>query len=421
MIDYKVKTLPNGLRIITAPIKTSEAVTVFILAGVGGRFENKKLNGISHLVEHLFFKGSKNYPDAATINKEFDSLGANYNAFTGSEYTGFYIQSAAQDFEKSFALLSDMFLNPLFPENEFEKEKAVVLEETKYRHDMPQWLIHVLSQKGIFGDQPIGMDISGETETVKAFKHSDIVSYYQTYYRPSSSIVVISGNPKGFDWEKIVEKAFSSFKHQETPKFEPYQAIKPEKLVSRIKKVDQTHFSFSVLTYPREDAKNYALALLVTILAGGSSSRLFTKIREEKGWAYDVRSDVSAYHDTGTVSIYGGLMQDKVAETMKIISEEITDLKTNGPDAEELERAKKNLRGHLALSLEDSMEIASFLADEIFYLKSIRTPEEIVDAWNKVTAEDIQKIAQEVFQSGKMGLALIGPKDYQKELNGILN
>jgi len=419
MIDYKVKTLKNGLKIITAPIKTTDAVTVFILTGVGGRFENKENNGISHLVEHLFFKGSKNYKTANIINKELDSLGANYNAFTGSEYTGFYIQSAADDFSKSFALLSDMFLNPLFPEEEFEKEKTVVLEETKYRHDMPQWLIHVLSQKGMFGSQPIGMDISGEADKIKAFKHSDIVSFYKTYYRPSSSIIVIAGNPKDSDWEKTVEETFQDFAHQEIPIFEPYKPVGTEKLISRIKKVDQTHFSFSALTYPRNDPKNYALSILITILAGGSSSRLFTKIREEKGWAYDVRSDISQYHDTGTISIYGGLMQDKVANAMEIILKEIEDLKKNGPNQDELERAKKNLRGHLALSLEDSMEIAGFLSDEIFYLKTIRSPEEIVAAWEKVTADEVKAVAQEIFQSGKMGLALIGPKDYKKQLENL--
>jgi predicted Zn-dependent peptidase len=263
------------------------------------------------------------------------------------------------------------------------------------------------------------MDISGLPESIKKFKHSDIVSYYQTHYRPSSSIVVICGNPKNFDWEKTVEKTFSSFVHQDTPSFVPYKKGKTEELVAVCKKVDQTHFSFSALTYPRQDERNYALAVLTTILAGGSSSRLFTKIREEKGWAYDVRSDISTYHDTGTFSVYGGLMQDKVADAVSIIKQEIDDIKTNGPCDEELERAKKNLRGHLALSLEDSMEIAGYLADEIFYLKKVRTIEEIIEGWNKVSAADVKKIAQDIFQSDKMGLAIIGPKDYKKDLENL--
>lgn len=419
MISYKIKKFDNGLRLITAPIKTTEAVTIFILVGAGGRFENEKNNGISHLLEHLFFKGSKKYPGATTINKELDNLGANCNAFTGSEYTGFYIQSDAMDFPKSFDLLSDLFLNPLFPKDEFEKEKTVVLEETKYRHDMPQWLIHVLSQRQMFPGQPLGMDISGEPAVIEKITHSDVVQYFKSHYLPPSSIIVVAGNPKNFDWEKEVEGVFGSLQRQEPPQFSPYKDVPPQKIANKVKTSDQVHFSLSTLTYKRDDRRNDPLAILITILAGGMSSRIYTEIREKRGWAYDIRSDVSPYRDCGTVSIFGGVKQEKLVDAIKIMMREIKDLQKNGPSNEELERAKRNLRGHLALSLEDSMEIAGFLADEIFYLNKVRTVSEIINAWNSVTAEEVIRVAKDVFQSGKMGLALIGPKDYKKEVENL--
>lgn len=416
MLNYKIDKLANGLKLITAPLVTSEAVTILILVKTGVRSENDKNNGISHLLEHVFFKGTKKRPSAYEIAKEFDSLGANHNAFTSFEYTGFYIQSDSEDFEKSFELLSDLFLNPTFPEKDVEREKGVVIEDVNMHHDVPQEYVWVLNQKQLFPKISLGFDLGGSAETIKKMTRDDVVNYYKTGYRPDSTLVVICGNPKNNDWKKSAGKYMRTEKNDASLPIQPYKAEPIKKLVQQTRKIDQTHFVMSYLTFAKSDPRRYALSLLSTILAGGMSSRLFTEIREKRGWAYYVRSDISSYEDIGTIAFYAGVQKDKLNESIKIIQDQIADICKTGPTEEELERAKQNLRGHLALALEDSFEIASFLAEEAIFEDKIRQPEEIIEKLNAVSAKDIQSLSQDIFKSDKMGLAIVGPKKYDISL-----
>ena len=420
MIDFKIKTLSNGLRIVTAPIKTSEAVTVFILTGVGGRFETQENSGISHFLEHLFFKGTKKRPSAHALAQELDGLGANYNAFTGEECTGFYIQSSANDFDKSLELLTDLFLNPLFPEEEFEKEKGVILEEANMRRDVPQVHVQVLSQAQMFPDSPLGRDLVGTPESVKKISRKDVVDYFKSGYNPSSTIVVVTGNEKSFNWDREIESIFAPMSENSKLKYPAFPDTKiSEKIAQEVRKVDQTHLIFSARTFNKTDERRFALSILSTILGGGMSSRLFSEIREKRGWAYYVNSDYQGFFDTGLFSISAGVKSDKVKESIELILDQIKKIQDLGPQEDELSRAKNNLRGHLSLALEDSFAIAGFLAEGVYYQDKFLQSEEIIKKINQVSAEDVKKIAKEIFQSGKMGLALIGPKDYKKELENL--
>ena len=414
MINYKVHTLKNRLRFIEAPNQNTEAVTIFIQVGVGGRFENNQQKGISHFLEHLFFKGSKNRPTTFEIVKELDSIGANYNAFTGEECTGFFVQSEARDFEKSFAVISDMYLNPLFDEKELEREKGVILQESNMYRDMPQAFVQILNQRQMFGDHPLGYDLVGDQEHIKKIQRSDIVSYREKYYLPENTIVAITGNSKNANWQKTIEKHFSEINGTKATKPLEFsdQKVK-EKLVGEVRKVDQTHFVLSYLSIKKTDPKRYALGVLNTLLGGGMSSRLFMEIREKRALAYYVKSSTADFLDTGLFSIYAGVKPEALQETIKIIFDQIEDIKKNGPNKEELERAKGNLRGSLAISLEDSLEIAGFLADELYYQDKIRSVSEIVEAVDKVSAQEIRDLANDVFVKDKMGLAVIGPRKYE--------
>ena len=413
MLKFQIHKLANGLKLITAPIDTTEAVTVLILVKIGVRNENAQNNGISHFLEHVFFKGTKKRPSAYEIAKEFDSLGANHNAFTSYEYTGYYIQSDAQDFEKSFELLSDLFLNPTFPKDEVEREKGVVIEDVNMHHDVPQEYVWVLNQKQLFPKISLGFDLGGSTDTIKKITRDDIVNYFKSGYCPDSTLVVICGNPKKSNWKKSAEKYFEMKKNNSSLPIEKFKQGSIQKIVQQIRKVDQTHFVLSYLTFPKSDPRRYALSLLSIILAGGMSSRLFTEIRERRAWAYYVRSDTACYQDIGTFSIYAGVQKNKLNESIKIIQDQIADICKNGPKNDELERAKSNLRGHLALALEDSFEIASYLAEESVFESKIRQPEEIIENLNKVTAGEIKALSQEIFKSDRMGLAIVGPKKYK--------
>lgn len=421
MINFSLKTLPNGLRVVTAPVSTSDAVTILVLVAVGGRYENKEQSGISHFLEHLFFKGTKKRPSAFEISRELDSLGAEYNAFTSEEYTGFYVKSAASDFLKSLDILADMFLNPIFPEKELEREKGVILEEANMRRDVPQVHVQTMSTGQMFGDTPLGRDLVGTPEAIKAISRQDILSYRKGGYSPESTIVVVCGNPKNHLWLERIERFFAHLEKSPSADFSPYHAnMVKDKVVQQVRKVDQTHFVFSTLTFSKTDPRRWALSLLTTILGGGMSSRLFSEIREKRGWAYYVRADLGAFRDIGYLDFSAGVSSDKLQDSVKLILEEIEDIKSNGPKEEELKRAEANLKGHLALSLEDSFEIADFLADSILYENRVRQSEEIIKNVDLVGPEDIKLVSRDIFSSDKIGLSIIGPKDYKKEVSRLI-
>ena len=238
-----------------------------------------------------------------------------------------------------------------------------------------------------------------------------IILDYFGNYSPKSTVIIITGNPKKFNWTGLAAKIFSQKSPSVKPKFAKIEKIKiATPISSETRKVDQAHFVLSTITYPKSHPNRYIVSLIATILAGGMSSRLFREIREKRGWAYYIKSDLSAYWDTGMIQFSAGVKQDKLTDSLKIITREIEKLKTKGPDSDELQRAKRNLRGHLALGLEDSFEIASFLAEELLYSDKVRQPEEIINGWQKVSKQDIQKVCQEVFQSDRMGLSVISSK-----------
>lgn len=423
MIDYKSKVLPNGIKLITAENDHTEAVTILILVKIGGRYEDPTKAGISHFLEHLFFKGTKKRPSAYKLAKELDTLGASYNAFTSEEYTGFYIQTDASDFEPAIEILSDLFLNPIFPESEFDREKGVILEELNMRKDVPQVHVQVLAQEQMFkGNASLARDLVGTQETISSITRSDVMNYFKKGYSPKSTTLVIAGNPKGEKWVKSADKHFQMENSKPGFTFEKFEGAKvQDKFTQEVRKVDQAHLVLSAITMPKTDKSRYALSILSTILGGTMSSRLFTEIREKRGWAYYVKSELSAFEDTGLISFSAGVKKDKLGESVKLIMDEMKNIVKDGPTEEEMDRAKKNLRGRLALGLENSFEIATYLAEDIFYDGKIRQPEEIIEKWNEVTAQQVQDVATKIFASDRIGLSVIGPNDYKLEVAALLN
>lgn len=422
MIDYKKKNLPNGMKFVTSKNEHTEAVTILILVKIGGRYEDPKVAGISHFLEHMFFKGTKKRPSAYKLAKELDCLGASYNAFTSEEYTGFYIQSDAEDFEKSIEILSDLFLNPIFPESEFEREKGVILEELNMRKDVPQVHVQVLAQEQMFKGNALARDLVGTRESIASITRNDVINYFKKGYSPEATTLVIAGNPKDSDWEKTASKYFKMNKR--TPEFD-YERFEgttvDDKFAQEVRAVDQAHLVLSAITSAKTDKSRYALSILSTILGGSMSSRLFTEIREKRGWAYYVKSDLAAFADTGLISFSAGVKKDKLGESVKLILDEMKNIAKDGPTEEEMDRAKRNLRGHLAIGLENSFEVATYLAEDIFYEDKVRQPEEIIKSWNKVTAREVQEVATKVFASDRIGLSVIGPNDYKVEADALAN
>lgn len=419
MLNYNLKTLPNGLKLASAPVDSTEAVTILILVGTGGRFETVEQSGISHFLEHLFFKGSKKYPSAFEITSELESIGADYNAFTGEEETGFYVQSNASDFPKAFDVISDMFLEPIFDPSELEKERGVILQEANMYRDTPQAHVQNLNQQQLFFGQPLGMDLIGSTKNIKTISVDEIKNYRKSQYSAKNTIVVICG--KSADkYEKIVEQKFCAVKSGQKNAFKPFDnTVKPKVFLKEDRKVDQTHFVLSYLSCAKDSPKKYPLAILNVILGSGMSSRLSIEIREKRGLAYYIYSSVSQYFDTGSFTISGGIKPDKLDETLDIINREIEDIKENGPSAIELERAKGNLRGQLTLSLEQSFKIASYIAENLYYYGEVRDLQETIEKLNLVTIGDVQSLANEIFDPNKKALSVIGHNNAKRKTYSV--
>ncbi|MBP9712019.1 MAG: insulinase family protein [Candidatus Pacebacteria bacterium] len=412
---YK-KTLKNGLRVITVPMKDNPTATVLVLVETGSKYEDKRVNGISHFLEHMCFKGTEKRPKAIDISKELDALGSQYNAFTAQEYTGYYAKSDAKHFTKIFDVVSDIYLNSTFPEVEMEKEKGVIIEEINMYEDMPNRHVQDLLMKLLYGDQPAGWNIAGEKKNITEMKRDDFVTYKQAHYLPEATVLVVAGSVTEKQVLKEVNKIFSPVKSGKKLGKVKVKEIqnKPEVLV-KFKDTDQTHFVLAVRSHDFFSKKGPALSVLGGILGGGMSSRLFQKLREEMGVGYYVRAYNDSYTDHGFFQISAGVDNKRIDEVLNAIILECNKLKNELVDEEELEKVKECLIGNTKLGLESSDDIANFYGGQELLKKEIKNIEDKARDIRKVTAKDIQKIAREIFVNEKLNLALIGPfKDSKK-------
>ncbi len=420
-MKYTKKILKNGLRVVMVPMKDNPTVTVLVLVEAGSKYEEKKVNGISHFLEHMCFKGTSKRPKGVDISKELDSLGSQYNAFTAQEYTGYYAKSDAKHFKKIFDVVSDIYLNSTFPEAEMQKEKGVIIEEINMYEDMPQRDVQDLMMKLLYGDQPAGWNIAGEKENILNMKRDDFVKYKNEHYVPSATTLVVAGNIKEKDVMKEVDKVFGVLqnKHKSKKLKVIEKQNKPEVLV-KFKKTDQTHFVLSVRTYDLFDKKNTALSVLGGVLGGGMSSRLFVKLREEMGVGYYVRAYNDIYTDHGFFQISAGVDNKRIEEVICAVIEECKKLKKEKVTEEELNKVKECMIGNMKLSLESSDDIANFYGGQELLKKEIKKAEDKAKEIRKVTAKEIQTLAKNIFQDKKLNLALIGPFQDKDNFTKIL-
>lgn len=413
--------LENGLRIITFPMKESLTITVLVLVEAGSKYETKEINGISHFLEHMCFKGTERRPKSIDISSELDAIGANYNAFTGHEYTGYYAKSQPKHFEKILDVVSDIYLNQILPEAEIDKERGVIIEEINAYEDMPMRRVAELFTRLLYGDQPAGWDIAGRKEVIKKLTRKDFIKYHNEHYLVQSSLVVIAGK---FDEKEAIEKiksAFSGIKSGgKTPKIKTVEQQEKPAVLLKYKKSDQTHLILGVRAYDIFDERKYALQVLADILGGGMSSRLFQKVREEMGAAYYVRAEADLFTDHGYLAASAGVDNQKVEIVIKAILEEFKKFVENGIDEKELQRAKDHLTGQMVLHLESSDELAGFYGGQEILTKKLTTPEEIAEKIQAVKAEEIQAVAKDIFKNEKLNLALIGPFEDKAKFESIL-
>ncbi len=422
-MQYNRTILENGLRVITIPMTSFESATVLVMVGAGSRYETSQNNGISHFLEHMAFKGTQKRPNAMAIAGLIDGMGGEFNAFTGKETTGYYIKSANTHVETCLDVLSDMLLNSKLDPEEIQKEKGVILEELNLYEDTPARKIPELYESLLYGDTPMGWDIGGNKDVIRAVKREDFVKYMQSLYSASNMTVVVSG---GIDTDKVLGQIKGYFAKMNKFDTLGYNKVieKQEKPAVLIKKKDteQVHIGLGVRTVDIEHPDKYALEVLSAILGGGMSSRLFNEIREKRGLAYYVRSSSDNYLDCGTLVSFAGVDAKRTDEAISVMREQYAKIASAAEPvvAEELTKAKEFLKGHLVLDLEDSRSVASFFAHQELLEKHIDTPTEVLQKIEKVSLEEVAAVAKKYLVQNQLNLAIIGNFDDSEKFRKLL-
>ncbi|KKR12157.1 MAG: Processing protease [Candidatus Wolfebacteria bacterium GW2011_GWC2_39_22] len=414
--NMKKLTLDNGLRLILAPQEASLATTVLVLVETGSKYETKEMNGISHFLEHMCFKGTAKRPTAFSIASELDGIGASYNAFTSQEYTGYYAKARPKHFELILDVVSDIYLNQKFDATEIDKEKGVIIEEINMMEDLPMRKVQDVFVELLYGDQPAGWPIAGRKDVVSAIKRDDFVAYHKAHYVADATIVVVAG---AFDEQEVIEGVKKYFADITTgtkgTKEKTLESQDKPRVVLTTKETDQTHLVMGVRAFDLFDERKYAIELLTDILGGGMSSRLFQKVREEMGAAYYIGSGADLSTDHGYLDISAGIDHKKIDDVITAIIGELKRMAEEPVSAEELERAKEHLIGGLVLGLETSNQWAGFYGSQEVLEHKMMSPEELIQKTQEVTAEQIQAVAKDIVKNEGLNLAIIGPfKDKER-------
>ena len=410
MSTFERHTLDNGLRVLTSNLDHAQSVTCMVMLAAGSRYETPDTNGIAHFSEHMFFKGTERRPTARDIAGEIDSIGGEFNAFTGKEYTAYYVKCAAEHRDVALDVLGDMLRNSRFDSEEIEREKGVIVEEMNMYFDTPRDYIGGVYENLLYGDQPLGWDIIGRKETVRGATRETFMSYLDRWYKPPRMVVGIAGRIG----DGAVERAqalFGDLPGATTEKPEPARAYQTERVRVFTKQSDQAHLVLGVPSYPIEHPDRYALQMVATVLGGGMSSRLFTEVRERRGLAYYVFGTNHSYTDAGSLYSQAGVDINRIDEAVTTIASELKKIAAEPVPTAELEKARSFTKGRFVLSLESPQGLILFGMRKEVLEGRAPDPEEVLAAVDAVTAEDVQRVAQDVISGEQLRLAVIGPFD----------
>ncbi len=415
---YKKTTLKNGLRVITVPMKNANSVTVLILVGTGSKYETKDINGISHFLEHMFFKGTKKRPTTLKISETLDQIGGQYNAFTSKETTGFWAKVDKKHIDVALDWISDIFLNSKFDALEMEKEKGVVIEELNMYLDMPSAYVSELFEELLYGDTPAGWRIVGEKEHILAYNREKMMTYFQSHYSTQNTVICVAGDVSTKQIEVKLGNYFGKANlHISASKVKITEKQEKPGILMHYKKTDQTHFCLGVRAYDMYDPRRYSLSLMAVILGGNMSSRLFISVREKHGLGYYIHTSVDTTTDTGFLVTQAGVKNDSLEKAIELTLTEYRDLRDKKITQRELKKAKDYIRGSMSLSLDGTDVQVSFYAGQEVMNQKLLTPEEKLKMIDKVTVNDIKNVAEDIFVNAKLNLSVIGPfeeKDKQK-------
>jgi predicted Zn-dependent peptidase len=411
--NIRRQVLPNGLTVISEEMKHIRSVSIGIWIKAGSRDEDPERNGLSHFIEHMVFKGTRNR-SAEAIARQVDSIGGNLDAFTAKECVCFNVKVLDEHLPIALDVLSDLVLNPVFAVDDIVRERRVILEEIKMDEDNPDYLVHEIFTQNFWKDHPLGKPILGTKETVKGFDQPTVLDLYQKRFTPGNFIVAAAGNLNHKHFVDLVAKHFDRMKplrnglHSVPPKIVPRITLRNKK------SLEQVQICVGVPSHPIAHEKRFASYILNTLLGGGMSSRLFQNIRERQGLAYAIFSDLNPYRDTGCLSVYAGTSRESAAKVVQSIVSEFKKLKSEPVPDEELRRSKDQLKGSLMLSLESSTARMSNLARQDMYFDQFYGMDKLIKKIEAVTTEDLQEMANDFFKTEAIAVTVLGNLDKLK-------
>ena len=404
-----IVTLDNGLKVLSDPMTHMESVAIGIWIRAGGRYEDRSTSGISHLLEHMLFKGTLKR-DTKTIKQEIEGRGGSFNGFTSEEHTCYLVKLLAKDAALGIDILSDMVLDPKLDEGELEKEKNVIIEEINMYKDMPSHYVYEILAEMMWPDQPLGMPLAGTVDSVRAITRDMVVSYKEALYNPKNMLLTATGN---MDENGLADKAkqyFSGARAQKASEFKKADTAQDrQRLIVYKKDTEQTHMALGIHATDRFHPEKHILSILNIILGANMSSRLFHIVRDEMALCYEISSSIRRYEDCGSFVVGAGVDQKKLVKALEVILRELGRTRTEPVDKEELQRAKEYYKGQLLFALEDTMSRMLWLGEKAIAQEEPLDPKSILAKVDTVSTEDVMRLAGTIFKDAHLNLAVIGP------------
>jgi predicted Zn-dependent peptidase len=418
----KKHTLDNGIRIVMEKIDYVKSASIGIWVNVGSNNENDETNGLSHFIEHMLFKGTENRK-ANEIAEDIDNLGGQLNAFTSKECTCFYVKVLDENIKDAVDILSDMFFNSLFQQEEIDKEISVVIEEIKMYEDSPEDVVHDKLTEVIFNNSPMAYNILGTEENLKTFTTQKVVEYMKKNYTPYNTVIAVAGSFDEQEFVQMIEEKFKDWNNENIKHVDPEAEYK-RSVVGVNKDLEQLHMCIGNKTIGRHDKNYYPLLVLNNLFGGTMSSRIFQEVREKKGLVYSIYSFVSNYSNTGIFSIYAGMSYNQAEDALRTVLKEMISIKNGNISDEEFNRAKQQIKGNYILGLESTSSRMSSIGRRELLYNEIQYPEEVIESINNVKKEDVLNVAVELFDIDSLSVTFTGNlnknKDIEEKINKVL-
>jgi predicted Zn-dependent peptidase len=421
MTEYTITQLPTGVRVATAEMPQMESITIGLWVGIGGRYESKRMSGISHFIEHLLFKGTKRR-SAKQISQTVEGIGGYLNAFTGEETTCYYAKASHRYLDTLLDVLGDMYLHAKFAATDIDKERQVIKEELLMYRDQPDHYVHELLTEALWPNQPLGRSLTGTPESLDAIVRPTLLDFKGGNYIAANTVIAVAGHCRHQDILARVERILLLGRDGRTPHFEPARdGQRSPRLRFLSKNVEQTHLAIGVRGYSRKDTRRFPMKLLSVLLGENMSSRLFQTIREQHGLAYSIQSSTSYFADTGAFVISAGLDTKRLPKALRLVLRELKRIAKRPPSADELRRAKDYSIGQMRLGLESTSNQMMWIGEHLLAYGFIHTPEEIERKIEAVTPEQIQSVAGEMFRDNRLNAAVITPSKEERAVEDLLS